>query len=168
MIKLIIAVSSDNGIGMLDGALPWSAPEDMKRFKKLTMGHAVIMGRKTWDSLPAAFKPLPGRTNIVVTSDRNFNAPGAIVTDDLFGTIKQYQKNQTMDVFVIGGASLYDEVMQAGIVDVAHITVVRPREGCEILQPEVFTKTQFSNYHSLLGGSLAGTKYTIALEETDE
>ncbi len=169
MIYLIIAVSSDNGIGMLDGSLPWKAPADMARFKQLTTGKHVLMGRNTWESLPPAFRPLPNRHNIVLTSDKNYQVPAGVqLTDDLFGTLKQYQGTHLQDVFVIGGAKVYDEVMMAGIVDTAHITVVRPVEGVSFQQPEVFTKTPFASYHALMAGMCAGTKYRLALEETDE
>ena len=61
-----------------DNTIPWHVPEDMARFKELTIGYPVIMGRKTWDSLPARFRPLPGRVNIVVTRDDGWSADGAV------------------------------------------------------------------------------------------
>ena len=77
-VSLIVAASQNGVIGK-DGALPWRISEDMKRFKRLTMGHPCIMGRKTWDSIPD--KPLPGRTNIVVTRNKAFAADGARLAD---------------------------------------------------------------------------------------
>ncbi len=76
IISLIVAASQNGVIGR-DGALPWYIREDMMRFKRLTMGHPCIMGRKTWDSIPK--KPLPGRANIVVTRNEAFEAEGARV-----------------------------------------------------------------------------------------
>jgi len=165
MINLIIGTTPDHGIGMLDGSLPWHAPTDMARFKRLTMGNAVLMGRATWESIPEQYRPLTGRTNIVLTNDKNYVVPvGVLTTDDLFGTLNLY-KDSHMDVFVIGGASVYDEVMAAGIVNRAFITIMQ--QGYP-KQPEVFTKIQFANYQSLLHGSLAGTKYRVEFDETDE
>ena len=74
VITLVVAVASNGVIGAA-GTLPWHLPEDLKRFKALTLGKPTIMGRKTWDSLPR--KPLPGRTNIVITRDVRFQADGA-------------------------------------------------------------------------------------------
>ena len=77
----LIAALARNGVIGNNNALPWHLPEDLKHFKELTTGHAVIMGRKTWESLPARFRPLPGRQNIVVTRDPAYEAPGATVVD---------------------------------------------------------------------------------------
>ena len=76
IVTLIVAVA-ENGVIGVNGALPWHIPEDLKRFKALTLGKPMIMGRKTWDSLPR--RPLPGRTNIVVTRDNAFRAEGALI-----------------------------------------------------------------------------------------
>ena len=169
MINLIIAVTSDNGIGMADGSLPWKAPADMARFKQLTTTKHVLMGRNTWETLPEKYRPLPWRHNIVLSRDPGYVVPGNVqLVSDLFGTLQMYKNNPHMDVFVMGGAQVYDEVMMAGIVDHVYITVMRSKEDCQILQPNVFTKTPFANYHALMGGMCAGTKYKLELEETDE
>lgn len=83
-------------------ALPWRLPADMKRFKALTMGHAVIMGRKTFDTMG---KPLPGRRNIVLTRDRRWSSPGVEVTHDLAGALALAAGDSL--VFVAGGAEIY-------------------------------------------------------------
>lgn len=103
---IVIAAVAKNGVIGRDNALPWHLPEDLKHFKALTMGHAVIMGRKTWESLPAKFRPLPGRLNIVVTRDSEYKAEGASVVHSL----EQAQKlgaGEAAQQFVIGGAELY-------------------------------------------------------------
>lgn len=98
MIVLVVAAARNGVIGK-DGAIPWRLPEDMKRFKALTLGHAVVMGRKTWDSLPPKNRPLPGRRNLVVTRDSGWQVEGAerVRLDDALKG----------DVFVIGGAEIY-------------------------------------------------------------
>src|SRR3989344_7248852 len=73
-ITLIAAISKNNVIGT-EGRLPWHIPEDLKRFKTLTVGKVVLMGRKTWESIPEKFRPLPGRTNVVVTRQADFPLP---------------------------------------------------------------------------------------------
>ena len=103
-ISLIAGVARDGAIGR-DNGLLWHLPGDLPRFKALTMGHAVIMGRKTWDSLPARFKPLPGRRNVVVTRNTDWQAAGADAAcslDDALALVAAADK-----VFVIGGGALY-------------------------------------------------------------
>lgn len=99
-----------NGVIGKDGGLPWRLKSDMALFKAVTLGKPVIMGRKTWESLPK--KPLPGRTNIVLTRDGSFEAKGAIVCED-FSEAVQIAREQAEDdgveeVCVIGGASLFE------------------------------------------------------------
>ena len=96
-ITLILAAAQNGVIGK-DGMIPWRIADDMKRFKALTMGHRVVMGRKTWDSLPR--KPLPGRDNIVVTRDAAWRAEGAIVAHDVKAAL-------VGDAMVIGGGEIY-------------------------------------------------------------
>lgn len=98
MIGLIWAQARGGVIGA-DGGIPWHIPEDMKFFRETTAGATVLMGRRTWDSLPPRFRPLPGRTNIVVTRDRAWWADGAVVQHDL--TVPDG------DVWVIGGGEIY-------------------------------------------------------------
>ena len=79
-VGLIWAQSTSGVIGR-DGTIPWSLPEDMAHFKRLTMGHTVVMGRRTWESLPVRFRPLPGRRNVVVSRNPDYLAEGAEVVD---------------------------------------------------------------------------------------
>lgn len=104
MITLIAAVARNGVIGSAN-ALPWHLPEDLKHFRQLTTGHAVVMGRKTWESLPAKFRPLPGRLNIVVTRNAGYVAPGATVVTSLEAAHKVGAGGTAL--FVIGGAELY-------------------------------------------------------------
>jgi dihydrofolate reductase len=99
MITLVVAAARNGVIGK-DGAIPWRLSDDLKRFKALTLGHTVVMGRKTWDSLPPRNRPLPGRRNVVVTRDADWQAEGAERA-----TLEQALA--MADVFVIGGAEIY-------------------------------------------------------------
>ncbi|WP_374567067.1 dihydrofolate reductase [Ideonella sp.] len=110
MIALIAGVARNGVIGR-DNALLWHLPEDMKHFRAATMGAPVIMGRKTWDSLPARFRPLPGRHNIVLTRQRGFDAAGATVVGDLAAALAAAQRDKPARVFVIGGEQIYREAL---------------------------------------------------------
>ncbi|MGW6034071.1 dihydrofolate reductase [Gordonia terrae] len=92
-----------------DNTIPWRVPEDMARFKKLTLGHPVIMGRKTWDSLPAKFRPLPQRTNIVVTRNRDWSVDGALVAQTIEEALRVAEDHA---VSVIGGGEIYRLAMK--------------------------------------------------------
>ncbi len=100
-IYLVAAVASNGVIGV-DGRLPWHLPEDLKHFKKLTLGHPIIMGRRTWESLG---KALPGRDNIVVSSRPGYEAPGAAVASSLGAALALCAGEPV--VFVIGGYRLF-------------------------------------------------------------
>ena len=104
-IYLVAAVAA-NGIIGANGRLPWRLPEDLKHFKRLTLGHAVIMGRRTWESLPG---PLPGRENIVVTGTPGYEAIGAAVASSLGAAIALCAGEKF--AFVIGGTRLFAEAM---------------------------------------------------------
>jgi dihydrofolate reductase len=101
---LIVAVA-DNGVIGVRGDLPWRIPEDLKRFKALTMGKPMIMGRKTWDSLPK--KPLPGRTNIVVTRDPAFRAEGAKIAYGFDEALAMARAENPPEIMVIGGEAIF-------------------------------------------------------------
>jgi dihydrofolate reductase len=108
IVSLIAAVARNGGIGR-DNALLWRLPEDMARFKALTLGHPVIMGRKTWDSLPAKFRPLPGRRNLVLSRDAALQVDGAEVFASLTDALNACA--DAAHVSVIGGAQIYAEAM---------------------------------------------------------
>jgi dihydrofolate reductase len=103
-VSLLAAVARDGVIGR-DGTIPWHLPEDLARFRELTTGHVVVMGRRTWDSLPDRFRPLPGRRNVVVTRDPNWSADGAERAGSLDEALALAADAER--VFVIGGAELY-------------------------------------------------------------
>ena len=114
-LSLIVAMAKNRTIG-LDGAMPWHIPEDLKFFKRVTMGHPVIMGRKTYQSIGAA---LPGRTNIVVTRNKDFEAADADVVHDLSEALTKAKATEELwrpdggreEIFVIGGADIYGQAL---------------------------------------------------------
>jgi dihydrofolate reductase len=103
-LTLIAAVARNGAIGK-SNALLWREPEDQKHFRRVTMGSPVIMGRKTWDSLPVRFKPLPGRRNVVVTRDSGLKPDGAEVVASIDDALDLLAGNAR--AFVIGGAEIY-------------------------------------------------------------
>jgi dihydrofolate reductase len=100
MTALIWAQSTSGVIGR-DGGIPWRVPEDMARFKDLTMGHTVVMGRRTWESLPPRMRPLPGRRNVVVTRNQDYRIDGADVVCTIDAALGDPRS------WVIGGAEIY-------------------------------------------------------------
>ena len=103
-VTLVAAVARGGVIGR-DGGIPWRIPQDMARFRDLTLGHPVVMGRRTWESLPDQFRPLPGRGNVVVTRNPDWRAQGA----DRAGSVEEALDllGSGSHVFVIGGAEIY-------------------------------------------------------------
>ena len=110
-LTLIAAVARNGAIGK-DNGLLWKLPEDMKFFRETTQGATVVMGRKTWESLPPRFRPLPGRRNIVVTRQRHYVAEGAETAASLDAALERAGDAPT---FVIGGAELYAQAMPRAV-----------------------------------------------------
>ncbi len=106
-LSIIVAIAQNGAIGKNNDLL-WHLSDDLKRFKKLTTGHPVVMGRKTWDSLPK--RPLPGRQNIVMTNNPDFSAEGATVVHSVNGLFKAL-KDCDDEVFVMGGAAIYKALL---------------------------------------------------------
>ena len=122
VISLIVATDSKGGIGK-NNKIPWDIPEDIKRFKDLTMGHPVIMGRKTFESILSYLKkPLPGRTNIVITRNPDFTYEGVIVCKTIDEALEQASKLDKDEIFIGGGAQVFDIVVDK--VDRLYLTLV--------------------------------------------
>jgi dihydrofolate reductase len=121
-----------NGVIGKEGGLPWRLPEDMAHFKRVTSGHPVIMGRKTWDSLPPKFRPLPGRTNIVVTRQTGWTAPGALRAGSLEDAIALCPDNA--DAWVIGGAEIYRNALP--LASTAVVTEIDADFAGDVYAPE--------------------------------
>ena len=107
-IGLIWAQARNRVIGK-NGVMPWHLPEDLAHFKRVTLNHPVIMGRKTWDSIPPKFRPLPGRTNIVVTRQADWHEKGAQCSSSLREALQQCENSN--QVWVIGGAQIYAQAL---------------------------------------------------------
>nr|AIA11751.1 Dihydrofolate reductase [uncultured bacterium] len=118
LISLIVAVS-DNGVIGKDNQLLWRLPDDLKRFKQLTLGHPMIMGRKTFESIG---KPLPGRTSIVVTRNTSVEIEGAMVVHSLEDALAEARKIEASEVFIIGGGELYTQAQH--LADRLYVTEV--------------------------------------------
>jgi len=131
-ISLVVAVA-ENGVIGHRGALPWRIPDDLKRFKAITMGKPVLMGRKTWDSLPR--KPLPGRTNIVVTRNPAFRAEGAIVARSFADAIA---KAGADEIAVIGGEAIFAAALP--LAEAIHLTEVEASPDGDAFMPSIDRK----------------------------
>ena len=134
MISIIVAVSEDLGIGK-NNELLWRIPEDLRRFKWMTYGKTVIMGRRTWGSLPR--KPLPGRKNIVITDIPHDCCEGAVIAYSIEDALSKCGKDE--EVFVIGGGSIYLQFMP--LADRLYITHVHKKASADIFFPEIDRKT---------------------------
>lgn len=116
------------------GGLPWRLPHDLRRFSDRTNGHPVIMGRKTWQSLPGRFRPLPGRTNIIVSGDSAFDAPGGFVVPTFAEALERAEKSPGVGlVFVIGGAQLYEQALP--YADRLYLTLVESKTSGDTYFP---------------------------------
>lgn len=111
MIVSAIAALSKNRVIGKNNDLPWRLPDDMRFFMETTKGHHVVMGRKNYDSLQEKFKPLPQRTNIVITRQKDFQAPGCVVLHAVEPALTIARKNHETECFIIGGAEIYTLAM---------------------------------------------------------
>lgn len=122
-VSMIVAMGRHHEIGR-NNDLMWHLPVDMRFFKNTTLHHPVIMGRKNWDSIPLRFRPLSDRPNVVLTSQTDFAAEGAVVVHSLEEAFQWCTANGFEKAFVIGGAQVYDLALQSGVVDEMYITRV--------------------------------------------
>ncbi|MBN9483243.1 MAG: hypothetical protein BGO70_00515 [Bacteroidetes bacterium 43-93] len=133
ILTAIVAVDEQNAIGR-DNQLPWYLPEDLKFFKRKTLGKPVLMGRKTYESLG---KPLPGRLNIVVSTQKDLSLPeGVLLYDDLNAAVERLRESHDEEGFIIGGGKIFAETMN--VLDRMYITVVHTKvTGAEAFFPHV-------------------------------
>ena len=137
-VAAVVAMDEARVIGR-DGTLPWNVPEDLAYFRSVTAGHVVLMGRKTWDSLPDAVKPLPGRTNIVVSRrSAELDLPGGVLCaaspEEGLQIAKQAAMSQSKHVWIIGGAELYKALLPQ--CDEVHLTVIHGKHDGDAWLPE--------------------------------
>jgi dihydrofolate reductase len=111
MVSLIVAVA-ENGVIGGNNMLVWHLPADMKFFKDTTMGHCVISGRKNYESIPEKFRPLVNRTNIVITRQSDYNAPGAVVVNSVEAALEKARETGDKEIFIIGGAEIFSQSMR--------------------------------------------------------
>jgi dihydrofolate reductase len=126
----LIWAQSTSGIIGRAGGIPWELPEDQARFKEITLGHTVVMGRLTWESLPAKVRPLPGRRNIVITRNADYRAPGAQTAASM--------KDAVVDdcTWVIGGAQIYAMALPAANrCEVTEVAINLHREDADAVAP---------------------------------
>jgi dihydrofolate reductase len=133
---IIVAIAQNNAIGK-DNNLLWHLPADMKFFKEQTSGQTIITGRKNYESIPEKFRPLPNRTNIVVTRDKNFQALGATVVYNLEDAIEKSKSSGAEKCFIIGGGQIYKESLEKNLVDEMLITHVEVVPKADTFFPEV-------------------------------
>ena len=131
-VTLVVAMGTNGVIGA-DGGIPWRLPADLANFRALTMGHPMVMGRATYDSIG---RPLPGRTTIVVTRQVTWSAPGVLVAPDLVDALRQAHELDH-EVFLVGGAQVYAEALDAGLVDSMVVTRVELAPDGDTYFPEV-------------------------------
>jgi dihydrofolate reductase len=148
MISIIVAVARGGVIGA-DGRMPWHLPEDLRMFRKLTMGGVVVMGRKTFESIG---KPLPGRTNVVITRQTDFHPEGAEVVHSLGEALEKHP-----DCFIIGGAEIYRQALP--LADRLYMTKIKTAYKGDT----IFPKTDLRRWHRLSSedhGTFAFNVYT--------
>ena len=159
MISIIVAVSEDWGIGK-DNELLWHIPEDLKRFKKLTSGNTVIMGKKTWESLPR--RPLPGRENIVLTDVPHECIDCSVTAYSLEDALSKCENGE--EIFVIGGGSVYRQFMP--IADRLYITHVHRKAPADVYFPKIDLKIwKVVEKEEFNGSENDGISYTYIIYE---
>jgi dihydrofolate reductase len=135
MISIIVAVSDDWGIGLKNDLL-WNLPEDLKRFRRLTMGNTIVMGKRTWESLPK--RPLPGRKNVVITDNPNETFEGAVTAYSIEDAMRKCAGDG--EIFIIGGGSIYRQFMPlAGRLYITHVHKKTPADVYfPVIDPEIW------------------------------
>ncbi|OGS70936.1 MAG: diacylglycerol kinase [Flavobacteria bacterium RIFCSPLOWO2_12_FULL_35_11] len=130
MVTIIAAIAENNALGK-DNQLIWHLPGDLKRFKKTTLNHVVIMGRKTFESLG---KPLPNRTNILITRDKNYKTEGCVVVNSLKEALETAAKEDE-NPFILGGAEIYKQALP--FTDKLDVTFVHHQFDADVFFPEI-------------------------------
>lgn len=157
-LHLIYARAANGAIGK-DGVMPWHLPEDLAHFKRTTLGSPVIMGRKTWESIPARFRPLPGRTNVVVTRQPGWQAEGARVAHSLPEALALCGK--VTDAWIIGGAEIYRQALP--LASTAVVTEIDASYDGDAFAPQFgpeWKETQRERHVSSTGLNFSFVTYT--------
>jgi dihydrofolate reductase len=158
IVSLIVAIGKNNQMG-INNSLPWRLKDDLKNFKKVTEGHSVLMGRKTFESIG---KPLPNRTNIIISRSANFSVEGCKVFNSVEDGISFAKDMNETELFIIGGREIYEYCLTGGIVDKLYLTKVDFDGKADTYFPEVdlfewkilsseqFQKSEKNEYNFLL------------------
>lgn len=157
MISLIAAVAQNRAIGQ-NNQLLWHLPEDLRHFRDTTRGKTVIMGRKTWESLPAAFRPLPGRRNIVLSRDLNYIAPGSEICHSLDEALALTRNDD--EIFIIGGAELYRQALP--LAQRLYLTEVAESSTGDAFFPE-FSQVDWQEISRIPQRSASGLEFAFVL-----
>jgi len=141
-ISIIVSLDDKRGIGAHNRLL-FRIKKDLQRFKKITWGHPIIMGRKTYQSIS---RPLPGRINIIITSDHDFSAPGCLIADSLDKAVFLALKKDPRQIFIIGGGQVFSQALAKGLVTDLYLTKVKGDYQAEIFFPDysAFSKVTYS------------------------
>lgn len=131
MITVIAAVAKNNALGK-DNDLIWHLPADLKRFKRLTTGHHILMGRNTFESIG---KPLPNRTSVIITRNKNYFKDGCLIAHTLEEAIELAKDEE--HIFIIGGAQIYKETLEKDLADTLEITLVHQEFEADAFFPEI-------------------------------
>jgi dihydrofolate reductase len=123
LVSIIVAVASNGAIGK-NNDLMWHLPDDLQFFKEKTLGHPVIMGRKNYESIPLRFRPFRDRLNIVVTRQRDYDAPSCFLVQNLSDAIEEAERFESEEIFIIGGGQIYKEALESKLVQRMYITQV--------------------------------------------
>jgi dihydrofolate reductase len=134
MITVIAAIAKNNALGK-DNDLIWYLPADLKRFKKVTTGHYILMGRNTFESIG---KPLPNRTTIIITRNKNYYKEGCLIAGSIEEAIELAKEEAQL--FIIGGAQIYKEIMAKDLADQLDITLVHSEFDADVYFPEIDAK----------------------------
>ena len=151
----LILARARNGVIGNNNTLPWHLPEDLAHFKRTTLGCPVIMGRKTWDSLPPKFRPLPGRVNVVVTRQASWQAQGAVVVNSLEAACAACPPDST--AWVIGGAELYAQAL--ALADSAVVTEIDADFEGDAFSPQFGPEWRESDRESHLSSNGMGYSF---------
>lgn len=145
---MIAAIASGNRALGKDNKLIYHIPEDLKRFKEITSGHTVVMGRKTFESIG---KPLPNRTNIVISHDPSYTVLGIIVTHSLESALEKAQDIENEEIFIIGGGQIYQQALP--LADKLYLTIVEGSPDADTFFPDYsdFKKVVFEEEHESEG-----------------
>ena len=135
-VSLIVAVS-ENGVIGKDNDLIWHLPKDMKFFKETTLGHHVIMGRKNFESIPHKYRPLPNRTNVVITRQSDYKTEGCLVVNSLEASLEISKINGDTEPFIIGGGQIYKIALEQNLVDRIYLTKIHHTFNGDTFFPEL-------------------------------